>query len=246
MYHVTEVARLTGVSVRTLHHYDRIGLLLPDKLSEKGYRLYSEENIDRLMQILFFKELDFSLKSIKEILDQPNYDRKEALLLQKKLLKAKQKQIHQMVQVLEKAVKEMEGEITMSTEEKFSGFHFDKNPYEKEAREKYGNKAVEESQKRLDGLDASEKEKLTEDMNEVFKKLSSLRHLSPDTPEAQAAIAEWYSLLNNNFSTYSKEAFKGLGELYVMDERFTKNIDEFGDGLATFMKEAMAVFAEKE
>jgi DNA-binding transcriptional MerR regulator len=242
---VKEVADLVGISVRTLHYYDEIGLLTPEETTESGYRLYSDENLETLQQILFFKELGFPLKKIKEIINSPSFDRHEALVLQRKMLLEKRKRLDKMIATIEKTIQHMKGEIQMTNKEKFEGFDFSHNPYEQEARELWGDEAVDKANAKLGNMTKEEKEAMTKEMNSIYQKLASLRNGSPESDEAQAAIKEWYDFLNNNFGNYSLEAFKGLGQMYVDDERFTKNIDQFGEGLAKFMRDAMAVFADK-
>lgn len=236
---VKEVADLVGISVRTLHHYDEIGLLIPEETTEAGYRVYSDENLAILQQILFFKELGFPLKKIKQIIDSPSFDRQEALIMQHNMLLEKRTRLDKMIETLEKTIQHSKGDIQMSNQEKFEGFDFSHNPYEQEAREKWGDKAVDEANEKAKNMTAFDQEKF----NEIYRNLAAIRHLSPDSKEAQEAIKEWYQFLNK-MGNYSLEAFKGLGQMYVDDERFTKNIDQFGEGLAKFMCDAMAVYAD--
>ncbi|MBM6619249.1 MerR family transcriptional regulator [Bacillus suaedaesalsae] len=240
---VKEVANLVGISVRTLHHYDDIGLLSPDQTSEAGYRLYSNENLEMLQQILFFKELGFPLKKIKEIITDPTFNKREALELHREMLLDKRKRLDTMIATLNKTIKHTKGEIFMSNKEKFEGFNFNSNPFEEEARKRYGDQAIDESNKKIGRMSPTEQKELGESMNNIYRKLANLRHESPDTKKSQAAIEEWYHLLNK-MGSYSLEAFKGLGQLYVDDERFTKNIDQFGEGLSIFMSKAMAFYAD--
>jgi DNA-binding transcriptional MerR regulator len=241
---VKEVAALVGISVRTLHYYDAIGLLKPEHKTEAGYRIYTDKELERLQQILFFKELGFSLKKIKEIMDSPSYNQIEALKVQQKMLLAKQKQINTMLETIEKTIKHSKGEIAMSNQERFKGFDFRSNPYEQEARERWGNEPVEEANKKINNLSSYERKDLENSMTEIYCNLSTIRHQDPASEEAQQWIGMWFDLLNR-IGTYSLTAFKGLGKMYVEDERFTKNIDKFGDGLAKFMQEAMAIYAAK-
>lgn len=232
---VKEVSQLTGISVRTLHYYDDIGILTPDNTTEAGYRLYSEDNLATLQQILFFRELGFPLKKIKELLTSPAFDRQEAFELQRKMLIAKRIHLDGMIQTIEKTIQNEKGELVMTNEEKFEGFDFSKNPYEQEARERWGDKAVDEANKK--GPELKEK------MNEIYIKLAGLRHLPPESPQAQAGIEEWFTYLNK-MGSYSLAAFASLGQMYVDDERFRKNIDQFGEGLAVFMRDAMKSYAK--
>lgn len=236
---VKEVADITGVSIRTLHHYDEIGLLVPDDTTDAGYRLYSDANLETLQQILFFRELGFPLKKIKEILESPTFDRLEALKLQRRMLEEKRKRLDRMIRTLDKTIRHAKGEMDMTNEEKFEGFDFSRNPYEEEARRRWGDRAVDEANERVKSFTDADKEAF----NELYRKLAAIRHLPPDSCEAQEAIGEWYRLLNR-IHTYTPEMFKGLGQMYVDDERFTKTIDAFGEGLAKFMRDAMAVYAD--
>ncbi|MBB4825202.1 DNA-binding transcriptional MerR regulator [Sporosarcina luteola] len=237
---VKEVAKLSGVSVRTLHHYDDIGLLVPEGLTNAGYRLYSDDNLATLQQILFFRELGFPLKKIKELLDRPSFDRLEAFELQREMLKAKRDQLDEMIATIDKTLRAENGEIEMTNEEKFQGFDFKTNPYEQEARDRWGDAAVDRANERIQGMESD----LQDGMNQIYTKLAELRHVDPASEEAQEAIGEWYAFLNR-MGHYSPEAFAGLGEMYVADERFANNIDKFGTGLAAFMRDAMKIYAER-
>lgn len=240
---VKEIADLVGISVRTLHYYDEVGLLTPDETTESGYRLYSDENLETLQQILFFRELGFPLQQIKDIIYSPSFDRTEALNVQRNMLVEKRNRLDKMIQTIEKTIQSTKGEIKLTNKEKFEGFDFSHNPYEEEARKRWGDQAVDESKKKIT---RNNPEHLSKQWDALFRQLADLREKSPESEEVQTAISQWYMFLNKNFGTYSFEAFKGLGEMYVQDERFMKNIDQYGDGLAKFMSEAMAIFARKQ
>lgn len=241
---VKEVAELVGISVRTLHHYDEIGLLTPDEVTSAGYRLYSDANLEMLQQIIFFKELDFSLKDIKEIINNPSFDREEALNMHRRILLEKRQRLDQMIATIDKSVQHVRGEIKMTAKEQFEGFNFSHNPYEQEARERWGDQAVDQANQKLKNQSPGEQKALSDQMNSIYTRLAAIRHTDPNSAEAQSGISEWYSYLNN-MGNYSPEVFRGLGQMYVDDERFTSNIDQFGEGLAVFMRDAMAVFADR-
>mgnify|MGYP001488276582 CR=1 FL=1 len=242
---IKKVAELTGVSVRTLHYYDDIGLLTPEEKTASGYRLYSDRDLDRLQQILLYKELGFSLKKIKEIMKQPSFHYEQALEEQREMLVEKRKRLDQMISLVDQTLRHVKGEQTMTNEEKFKGFDFSENRYEEEARDRWGDEAVERSNEKLGNLSAKQKSTLEKQMNDVYRELAAIRHTDPSSDEAQAAIGKWYTLLNR-MGSYSLDAFKGLGQMYIEDERFTKNIDQFGDGLALFMRDAMADYADRK
>lgn len=239
------ISEITGVSVRTLHHYDAIGLLCPVRNCENGYREYTDEDIDKLQQILFFKECGFSLQKIKELLNRPDFDRAEAFALQKKYLLHEKKRIDTMLKTLEASLGNMKGEISMSQKDKFNGFDFTKNPYEEEARQLWGDAAVDKSKYHINSLSDKEKSSLANDMDSLFSSLAKVREEQPNSKTAQEEIGKMYNYFNSNLGYhYTPEAFAGLGQMYVDDERFTKNIDKYGDGLSKFLAEAMKIYAQ--
>ncbi|KUO70304.1 MAG: MerR family transcriptional regulator [Clostridia bacterium BRH_c25] len=244
---VKEVAKITGVSVRTLHHYDKISILSPSRNPENGYREYSDDDMDRLQQILFFKECGFSLAQIKELLSSPSFDREKAFDLQKKVLLYEKRRIELMLETLEKSVQNMKGKMTMSIKDKFHGFDFTNNPYEDEARRLWGDKVVDQSNAHIKSLSQNEQEAIAKSMDDLFTNLAKIRNEAPDSATAQAAMDKMYSHFNANFGyRYSLEAFAGVGQMYVTDERFTVNIDKYGDGLSKFLSEAMKIYAESQ
>lgn len=242
---VKEVATLVGISVRTLHHYDKIGLLTPEEISTSGYRLYSDENLEMLQQILFFRELDFPLKKIKEIIHNPSFDREESLQLHRRMLLERRKRIDAMIATIDQTTKYVKGEMHMSNKEIFAGFDFSHNPYEEEARDRWGNNEVDASNEHIRNMSSTEQKTMNQKMNTIFQELAEMKDASPASGQVQTIIKEWYDFLNHSTGHhYSLDAFKGLGQMYVSDPRFTKNIDQFGEGLAAFMCHAMAIYAD--
>lgn len=236
-----ELADIAGISVRTLHYYDTIGLLSPEIDRENGYRNYSDQDVSTLQQILFFRQLNFKLTQIKDILNSPKYHQTEALLEQKDIILKEQTRLNNILKLIDKTIQAERGEITMTNEEKFSGVDFSHNPYEQEAREKWGDEKVEQANQNLKKMGTKEAE---HEFDEIYTQLADLRHLDPESDAAQQEIGKWYDFLNK-VGEYTPEMFKNLGEMYTADERFTKNIDKYGDGLAEFMKEAMTVYYEQ-
>lgn len=239
IYKIKQLADLVGVSVRTLHHYDAIGLLPPTTENDAGYRLYNDDAVDRLQQILFFRTLGFSLKQIQQMMTQDAYNQLEALYFQKQLVEEKIKQFERMAQTIQQTIEAKEGGIHMTNEEKFNGLDFKKNPYEQEAREKWGDEAVNQSKEQIAQFDD---EALQEKWQQQWTRLAAIRHEAVDSPTVQQAMKEFYYFLNQYFGNYSKEAFRGLGQLYVQDPRFKSQIDVYGEGLTQFMSEAMQQF----
>lgn len=241
-YLIGDLSVIVGVSKRTLQHYDKIGLLKPATINDAGYRIYNEHSIDQLQQILFYKELGFSLKKIIEILNSPNFDLLTSLQFQEKIANEKMRQYEQMIRTIQQTQKAIEGEIQMSAKEKFNGSLFDQNPYEEEAKQLFGEKAIHESKEKMALFTSDELQKL---WDEQFNKLTNLRMENPESTVVLKEMDSFYKFLNQHFGNYSKEAFAGLGMLYVQDERFTKNIDQYGDGLAQFLQMAMLAYSSK-
>ena len=243
---VKEVANLTGISVRALHHYDRMGLLCPRRNRENDYREYSESDLDRLQQILFFKECGFSLQRIRALLNSPSFDREKAFELQRKYLLHEKRRIETMLGTLERTIESQKGVNIMTQKEKFDGFDFSKNPYEEEARRLWGNETVERSNAFLESKSGEEREVMAKTMDELFKELAAIRKEAPDSEVAQRAIDRMYRLFNESFGYhYTLDVFAGIGKMYVDDERFTRNIDKYGEGLSVFLSNAMRIYAER-
>lgn len=242
MLTVHEVRDRTGVSVRTLHYYDEIGLLKPAKVTEAGYRLYDDEALRRLATILFFRELEFPLKQIRDILNNPLFDRRAALKDQLALLKLRKKHTEKLIALAEKNMME-EGREDMD----FSAFdRTEMDQYAEEARERWGGTAAyEESRKKMQSYGKEDYDRLAADMGSVFAEFARLRGSDPAAPEAQAAVQKLQDLITDRCYTCTDEILAGLGEMYVADERFTKNIDLAGEGTAAFASEAIRIYCDK-
>lgn len=251
-YMVKEVADLAGVSVRTLHYYDQIALLKPDTTNQTGYRIYSDDDLDRLQQILFFKELDFSLAEIKDIIDSPDYDKRQTLKEHKKLLIKKKERLEKIINSVENTINSLEGGSEVDKNKMFDGFDMSdiekhKEKYAEEAKEKYGHTAMyRESTKKSSEYTDEDWARITKEQNQIYQRLAGLMDRDPDTPEVQKAIEKWRKLITENLYECNLDIFRRLGDLYINDRRFTKNIDKFKPGLAQFMQEAIHVYCEKK
>ena len=231
-----EFAELTGVSVRTLHYYDEIGLLKPSYVDEQNrYRFYDENSLERMQEILFYRELDFPLKSIAEILASPNYDKQKAFAEQRRLLTLKKDRLEQLIAALEQAEK---GEITMSVFDN-SQYEAARRQYEDEAKQRWGDTAAyHEYEQRGDTADA------TEGLMAIFADFAACKAAgnAPDSPAAHELVKTLQDYITVHFYTCTKEILSGLGQMYVGDERFRTNIDRYGDGTAAFAAQAMTVY----
>ena len=239
---VKQFSSLTGVSVRTLHYYDEIGLLKPETVDEhNGYRYYGEESLRRLSEILFYRELDFSLKSISELLLLPNYDRQKALQGQRELLILKRNRLNRLIAALDDAGK---GMITMNVFDN-SEYEKAKNEYKKEAEKRWGKTGEyrEYGEKTKDYGDEKWQE-VNDGMNEIFCRFSKLKKegFAPDSDEAKNAAEALQSFITKNYYTCTKQILSCLGQMYVGDERFKKNIDKHGEGTADFAAKAIKAY----
>ena len=242
---IREFAKLTGVSVRTLHFYDEIGLLKPSSVDEQnGYRFYDEQTLMRMQEILFYRELNFSLKEIRMILSSPDYDKQNALKEQKHLLTLKKERLERIISALDSAMK---GEIVNMNVFDNSEFEEKRNEYAKEAREKWGDTAAykEYAEKTADYSEDKHKQ-VNSAMEERIAEFADCKRngFAPESQKTQALVKKWQDFITENYYTCTKEILVGLGEMYVADERFQKNIDRHGDGTAQFMSDAIKVYCK--
>ena len=241
---ISEVAKLTGITVRTLHYYDEIGLLKPSEITEAGYRLYSREDLEILQQILFFRELDFPLSQINEIMNNPNYDKEEALKKQKELLIQQRQRIEGLIKLIEKRI---EGDNNMSFKEfDMNEIEENKKKYAKEVKERWGtSKAYEESEKKTSSYNKEKWGDINQETSEIFKGFAELRNSDPGSEEVQELVRRWQKYITDNFYTCTNEILSGLGLMYVEDERFKENLDKNGEGTAKLMAEAIKIYCSK-
>lgn len=239
MQTVKEVSRLTGVSVRTLHHYDAIDLLKPAAVTDAGYRLYDDTALSRLQSILLFRELQFPLKDIKKILDNPDFDPQEALTQQIHLLELKLKRTEELIsfarKIKEKGVTNMDFHVFDQTE---------MNQYAEEVKERWGGTmAYEESILKMDGKTASESEETAKRFMSLFTELGSLRQSAPEDKQVQHIIKQIQEFITENYYSCTDEILKGLGQMYTCDERMKQNIDKAGgEGTAEFAGQAIEIY----
>ncbi|HHV95974.1 MAG TPA: MerR family transcriptional regulator [Clostridiaceae bacterium] len=247
-YTVQGLSNLAGVSTRTLRYYDEIGLLKPAKINSSGYRIYGEAEVDKLQQILFYRELGVKLDKIKEIISSPSFDKVKALKEHREKLLEKRKQLDLLIENVEKTIALTEGKIKMSDREKFEGFkrsliEENEKKYGKEIREKYGEDAVNKSNKKILNMTQEqykEFEKLSSEILETLK--AAYKTGDPAGELAQKAADLHRQWLCYTWNTYSKEAHAGLAQRYVDDERFRAYYDKEQPGLAEFLRDAILVY----
>ncbi|QAT40486.1 MerR family transcriptional regulator [Clostridium sp. JN-9] len=247
-YTVQKLSKIAGVSTRTLRYYDEIGILKPARINSSGYRIYGQNEVDRLQQILFYRELGVSLSSIKLIITSSAFDGNKALREHREKLLAKRQQIDLLIENIDKTLAVSEGGIKMTDSEKFKGFKqqlIDENEkkYGKEIREKYGDNQVEESNNKFKNMTKEqydEFEKLGKQVLETLK--SAFATGDPAGELAQEAADLHKQWLCYTWPSYSKEAHAGLAQMYVDDARFTAYYDKEQPGTAAFLRDAILIY----
>ena len=236
---INEFAKLTGVSVRTLHYYDEIGLLKPALVdAQNGDRFYDENSLLRMQEILFYRELDFSLKSILEILSSPDYDKQKALAEQRKLLELKKERLERIIDDLDGATK---GKVTMAAFVN-SDYETARKQYEVEAKERWGEtEAYKEHAEKTAKYTKDKWHAVNDGLMAIFSKFAKCKQNgnTADSDDAQALVKELQNYITENYYTCTNEILAGLGQMYVADERFKANIDKNGDGTAEFVSKAI-------
>lgn len=246
---VGEVAKLAHVSVRTLHYYDKVGLLSPSARSEAGYRLYTSDDLDRLQQILFYKELGFSLEDIGDLMADPGFDRRKALNAQRRLIAKRARQLEAMLALIDKTIMSEEKGTRMTKEEMFEVFgDFDPTQYEDEVKERWGDtEAYKESARRTKSYTKQDWQRIKNEGETQLEKMVELFDQGVEPSDARAMdIAEEARLsIDRNFYPCSHNMHVCLGESYVADARFTAFYDKHRDGLAKWLCAAIKANAER-
>lgn len=243
-----KLQKMSGVSARTLRYYDEIGLLKPARTSSSGYRIYGQNEIVLLQQILFYRELGFSLDDIKKLITAPDFDMEQAFTSHLAELNKKRERLDLLIANVTKSIAAMKGDILMSDKEKFEGFKqslIDENErkYGAEIREKYGSKAVDKSNAKLMGMTKEQHDESVQLCLEIEETLKAAFYTGDPAGElAQKACdlhRQWLCIFN---PVYNREYHKGLGEMYVADERFRANYDKLATGCTEFLRDAINIY----
>ncbi|WP_427137720.1 MerR family transcriptional regulator [Psychrobacillus psychrodurans] len=249
-YTVQKLGQLAGISARTLRYYDEIGLLKPTRINSSGYRIYGATEVDRLQQILFYRELGVNLESIKEIMTSPAFDGTQALRDHRDKLLEKRVQLDALINNVDKSIKQTERKISMTDKEKFEGFKqklVDDNEkkYGKEIRKKYGEDTVNASNVKIKGMTEETYAKIQKLEEQMFMNLKAgLDTGNPAGEQAQKAADLHKQWLCFYWDQYSKEAHEGLAEMYVSDERFTAYYDKVQSGATEFLRDAIVIYTK--
>lgn len=239
--HIKEFAVLTSVSVRTLHYYDEIGLLKPAFVdTQNGYRDYDEKSLERMVEILFFRELDFPLKTIIKILSSPDYDKAAAIRRQKELLTLKKERLERLISALDEAEK---GDIPMNTF-KNNEYEAARKQYADEARQRWDSMdAFKEYEQKIADCSADKQSDVIAGLNAVIAEFAAIKDCSSaESKAAQSLVKKFQQYITDNFYTCTPEILKGLGQMYVADNRFKFNINKNGEGTAEFISKAIKAY----
>ncbi len=248
-YTVGEVARLAGVTVRTLHHYDDIGLLRPTGRTAGGYRVYDEDDLERLHEILVYRELDLPLDGIRAVMSASGLDRAAVLHGQLRQLIGQKRRLERVIDAVEKAIRAEEAGMNLTKEEMFEVFgDFDPSEHEEEAERRWGETdAYQESARRTARYSKEDWLEIKAESEEIGRRwVEALRSGVDPTSEAAVDIAEAARLqIDRRFYPCPPEMHANLGEMYLADQRFTKTYEDMAPGLAQFVRDAIVANAAR-
>jgi len=244
-YTIKELSDIANITIRTLHHYDKVGLLSPKRDSSNRYRIYGEDDLLRLQQILFFRELDFSLIDIKNILSDENFDIVKSMEDHKKMILLKRKRLDKLLKTINKTINKVTKKKFMKDEELYESFTTEEmEQLAKEAKDRWGHtSAYKQSEKKMRSMTKEQMNVIKKEGDEISRKAAALMGRNVNDKDVQSVIDLHYKHLSN-FYTPNLEMYKGLAEMYINDTRFTKYFEKYKKGLAQFMHDAMIWFVE--
>jgi MerR family transcriptional regulator, thiopeptide resistance regulator len=244
MYTVKQLAKRAGITPRTLHFYDEIGLLSPSAVGENGYRYYDEASMLRLQQILLYRKMDMPLEEIKRIMGRRDFDILEALEGHRQALQKKIDQLEAMQMTVDETILYLKGQTKMSVDEIFSGFSEEQQAeYEQEAMQTYDPEIVKASNAKWRAMSKAQQQSILEESKQVYVDIIAAMPKGPASPEVQACVERWRKNMDH-FWTPKPEQLAYFGDLYNNDPRFKANFDKMAPGLAEFMREAINVYVD--
>lgn len=242
-YTVSQVSRMAGITVRTLHHYDEIGLLVPSERRANGYRYYTDADLQRLQHVLIFKELGFSLDAIQSIIDEAPAERRNALMTQRELLKGELRKTTAVIRAIENAIQALEGGGHMDSNKMFDGFdEFQNKEYAEEAKQRWGDTdAYKESTRRTKQYSRDDWARIKAESEAITRRMADLMLAGRPADDAEVkALAEQHRLhIDRWFYPCGHTMHVALGEMYVADPRFTETYDKVSKGLAQYLSNAI-------
>jgi DNA-binding transcriptional MerR regulator len=246
MYTVKQLSTLAGVTPRTLHHYDQIDLLKPESVGENGYRYYGDKSLLRLQQILFYRELGFSLDSIREMLGRPEFQILDALEEHRESLQGRMRRLERLIQTVDNTIHHLKGENIMSPKGLFEGFSEEQQEeYAKQAEQMYDPETVRESNRKWKNYSAEKKQAILDEGRQVYLDMIAAMPKGADSPEVQAIVERWRKHMGY-FWTPNLDQLLGLATMYGESPDFKANFDQMHPELADFMKEAVMVYVEAQ
>ena len=244
-YSVKQLAQLAGISARTLHYYDQIGLLAPHSHSPAGYRLYSEKELLVLQQILFFRELRFNLDEIRQIISRPGFDVVEALISHRAQLLKKIQRMHELIKTVDNTIEQLKGEKFMDIKEYYQGFSDEQiEKHRQEVRQRWGEETLKDSEARVKKMGKDKFAELQTEGNRIFRSIADNMSKGAESPQVQKLVAQWQDWLEH-FSHYSDEALLGLGRMYSQHEEFAAFYRKIHPGLPEFFTKAIEYYVSK-
>jgi DNA-binding transcriptional MerR regulator len=245
MFTVKQLSKLAGVTPRTLHHYDAIGLLKPSRVGDNGYRYYGEESVLRLQQILFYRELGIPLEDIKKIMGRRDFDVLGALHSHKEALQKQVTRLNRLINTVDNTINHLKGNIAMSDKAYFEGFsEEEQEKYAAEAEQMYDPETVRESNRKWKSYSAAKKESILAEGNAIYRDMIAAMPNGAASPEAQAVVERWRKHMDY-FWTPRPDQLIALANGYHDDPRFRANFDKMHPQLAEFMRDAVRVYVEK-
>ena len=243
-YTVGKLAKLAGVSVRTLRHYDSIGLLKPDSVLHNGYRVYNQKSLLRLQQVLLYKELDLELSQIKEILDNPGFDALKALSGHRKNLTQKIARLQAIVATVDETIEHLKGLKTMNDKDLFGGLtDRQQDEYAKEAEKRWDARTVQESNAKWKAMSGDKKQAIIDEGNQIYADFAKAIGSDVSSPEVTRLVERWRAHLEH-FWKPDLDALLGLADLYNDDPRFKENISKVDPKLPEFIREAVRSYVK--
>jgi DNA-binding transcriptional MerR regulator len=245
MYTVRQLSKLAGITPRTLHYYDEIGLLKPSRTGDNGYRYYGEESLLRLQQILFYRALDMPLDQIKKTMGRRDFDIQAALESHKVELRKRMTRLEHLIITVDQTLLHLKGKKDMSERQYFQAFSEEQQAeYEQEALRRWDPATVKAASKRWKDYTAAEKQRIQDEGRAVYQDLARAMPRGAASAEAQACVERWRSHIGY-FWIPKDDQLLGLAGLYNEDPRFKANFDQVDPGLAEFMRAAVSVYVEK-
>ena len=246
MYTIKELADLAGVTTRTLRYYDQMDILTPAKLGSNGYRYYDHENLLRLQQVLFYRELDVPLKEIQYILNRPDFQLLSALQDHQESIREKVKRYQGLLGTIQRTISSLNREENMAENEYFEGF--DETQYEEETRDRWGHTPqYKESQRKWSSYSKDQKEEIKKEGGRItIRMVTKNPDARPDDPDVQKAVEDYYVYLNQYFYTCEVEFLRALADMWVEDPRFAVNYERVREGGAAFVREAVQIYCDSQ